>query len=110
MNANWKTGLWVAAAVILTLGVASTVFKQSASHAVPATDRPATAAQTMPNYSVVLTEGHNLIVTDNRTDTLYFYTIDKDKEIGSQLHLRGSMDLKLVGKDEIMPRHHKKHK
>jgi hypothetical protein len=56
-----------------------------------------------PHYSVVETEGHNLIVTDNRADVLYFYTIDKDKEIGSELKLRGKADLTQVGKDVIKP-------
>jgi hypothetical protein len=54
-------------------------------------------------YSVVETEAHNLIVTDNKTNTLYFYTIDKDKEVGSELKLRGSIDLNQVGKPAITP-------
>lgn len=61
------------------------------------------AASNGHRYSVVETEGHNLIVTDNQTETLYFYTIDKDKEIGSDLKLRGSVDLKQVGKAVIKP-------
>src|SRR5579859_505452 len=56
-----------------------------------------------PSYSVVETEGHNLIVTDNKTNTLYFYTIDKDAKIGSDLKLRGSVDLTQVGKAVITP-------
>jgi hypothetical protein len=55
------------------------------------------------HYTVVETEGHNLIVTDNQTDTLYFYTIDKDAKIGSDLKLRGKVDLKQVGKESIKP-------
>jgi hypothetical protein len=58
-----------------------------------------------PHYSVVATEGHNLIVTDNQTNKLYFYTIDKDKEIGTELHLRGTVDLEQVGKPVITPKH-----
>jgi hypothetical protein len=34
---------------------------------------------------------------------LYFYTIDKGKEIGSELKLRGQVDLKQVGKPIIKP-------
>jgi hypothetical protein len=56
-----------------------------------------------PRYSVIETEAHNLIVTDNKTNTLYFYTIDKDKEVGSELKLRGTIDLNQVGKTAIMP-------
>ena len=52
---------------------------------------------------MVETEGHNLLVTDNQTDILYFYTIDKDAKIGSDLKLRGKIDLKQVGKDVVKP-------
>ncbi len=58
-----------------------------------------------PRYSVVATEGHNLIVTDNSNHTLYFYTIERDKPIGSELYLRGTLDLTQVGKPVIKPRH-----
>jgi hypothetical protein len=53
------------------------------------------------HYTVVVTEGHNLLVTDNGTNKLYFYTIDKDKPIGSPLKLRASVDLTKVGEEEI---------
>jgi hypothetical protein len=56
-----------------------------------------------PHCTVVETEAHNLIVTDNRKEMLYFYTIDKDKEIDSELKLRGQIDLKQVGKPVIKP-------
>jgi len=58
-----------------------------------------------PRYNVVATEGHNLIVTDNSTNTLYYYTIEREKPIGSELHLRGTVDLTQVGKPVIKPRH-----
>jgi hypothetical protein len=57
-------------------------------------------------YSVVLTEGHNLLVTDNASNKLYFYTTDKDKPIGSPLKLRASLDLTKVGTDEIRITNH----
>lgn len=63
-----------------------------------------------PHYSVVETQAHNLIVTDNTTNTVYFYTIDKDKEIGSALRLRGTLDLAQVGKAVMTPKHHKMEK
>jgi hypothetical protein len=53
------------------------------------------------HYTVVMTEGHNLLVTDNGTNKLYFYTIDKDKPIGSPLKLRAEVDLSKVGEQEI---------
>jgi hypothetical protein len=53
------------------------------------------------HYTVIETSGHNLLVTDNTTNTLYFYTIDKEEKIGAPLKLRGSLDLTQVGKPEI---------
>jgi hypothetical protein len=52
-------------------------------------------------YTVVETQGHNLLVTDNSSNKLYFYTIDKDVPIGSPMKLRASLDLTQVGKEEI---------
>jgi hypothetical protein len=54
-----------------------------------------------PRYTVVETQGHNLLVTDNGTNKLYFYTVDKDKPLGSPLKLRASLDLTKVGMEEI---------
>lgn len=53
------------------------------------------------HYSVVMTEGHNLLVTDNAANKLFFYTIDKDAPIGSPLKLRASLDLTKVGQPEL---------
>jgi hypothetical protein len=53
------------------------------------------------HYTVVMTEAHNLLVTDNASNKLYFYTIDKDKPVGSPLKLRASVDLAQVGEQEI---------
>jgi hypothetical protein len=53
------------------------------------------------HYTVVMTEGHNLLVTDNGANKLFFYTIDKDAPLGSPLKLRASINLMDVGKDEI---------
>jgi hypothetical protein len=53
------------------------------------------------HYTVVITEAHNLLVTDNATNKLYFYTIDKDQPIGSPLKLRASVDLTQVGEEQI---------
>ena len=55
------------------------------------------------HYTVVETEGHNLVVTDNGSNTLYFYTVDKGKLPGSELKLRAKVDLNQVGKPTIMP-------
>ena len=52
-------------------------------------------------YTVVSTEGTNLLVTDNGTNTLYFYTIDEGGEPGDDLELRASIDLNKVGQPVI---------
>jgi len=101
-----RTGLLVA----LVLGVIVGAFLVG-NHAPPAFSR-ADEKRSVGNahYNVVETEGHNLIVTDNQTNTLYFYTIEKDKPIGSELHLRGSLDLTQVGKPVLRPKLHKEEK
>jgi hypothetical protein len=50
------------------------------------------------------TEGSNLIVVDNATNTLYFYTENPGKEVGDELHMRGSIDLNDVGKPVLKPK------
>jgi hypothetical protein len=97
MSAHWKTRLSVG--VIAVLAVALIILAQL-QPARAYRDAPSGAC---PHYTVVMTEGHNLIVTDNQNETLYFYTIDKDKEIGSDLKLRGKVDLKQVGKEVVSP-------
>jgi hypothetical protein len=62
------------------------------------------AQGTVVHYTVVETEGHNLVVTDNATNTLYFYTVDKGQAPGSDLKLRASVDLSQVGKPVIKPK------
>jgi hypothetical protein len=65
--------------------------------------RPQTVAQqpgsaATAKYCVIDTEGTNLTVVDNATNTLYYYTVEPGKEPGDELHLRGSIDLSQVGK------------
>jgi hypothetical protein len=97
MNAIWKKGTGLAAAAALVVVVVAALCRQ------PALAQREGGAAASPRYSVVDSEGHNLIVTDNQTNTLYFYTIDKDAKIGSDLNLRGSIDLKQVGKPVLKP-------
>jgi hypothetical protein len=98
MSANWKNRMPLAVgAALVVLALVITSRWQPAR-----ADKDA-AASCCQRYSVLDTEGHNLIVTDNQTNTLYFYTIDKDKPIGSELKLRGTIDLSQVGKPIIKP-------
>ena len=99
MNAAWKNRL---SAALVALVVAGGLFALSRLQPARAA-RDDAAPVTGPRYSVVETEAHNLIVTDNKSNTLYFYTIDKEKEVGSELKLRGTIDLNQVGKSTITP-------
>jgi hypothetical protein len=99
MNANWKNRLPLVLAALLLVAAAVII----TSRWQPARAAGQSAPVTGPRYSVVETQGHNLIVTDNRREILYFYTIDKDARIGSELKLRGKVNLKLVGKQVIKP-------
>jgi hypothetical protein len=56
------------------------------------------------HYSVIETQGTNLLVTDNHANRLYFYTVDRGAAVGSPLKLRGSVDLNQVGQPSITPR------
>jgi hypothetical protein len=99
MNASWKNRLAAGTlALVVLAGLVALVLLQPAHAA-----RDDASAAATPHYTVVETEAHNLIVTDNKTNTVYFYTIDKDKEVGSELKLRGSIDLSQVGKSTIVP-------
>jgi hypothetical protein len=97
MNANWKNRLPLVLAALLVVAAALII----TSRWQPAQAAGKSAPVTGPRYSVVETQGHNLIVTDNRKEMLYFYTIEKDAKIGSELKLRGQVNLKQVGKEEI---------
>jgi hypothetical protein len=57
----------------------------------------------VPKYTVVDTEGTNLLVVDNAKNVLYFYTCDQGKSAGEALKLRGSIDLNQVGQPTIKP-------
>ncbi len=97
MKASWKNvGLAILSGALTAAVImfCSSTPKAVAAHA----DQDARATS---HYSVVMTEGHNLLVADNNSNNLYFYTIDKDKPIGSPLKLRASIDLTKVGQAEI---------
>jgi hypothetical protein len=96
MTTNWKNRLPLAIVAVLAVAVVVLAFTTR-----PALGRAEEGRAASPHYSVVLTEGHNLLVTDNGANKIYFYTIDKDKPIGSPLKLRASMDLTKVGQDVI---------
>jgi hypothetical protein len=99
MTKTWTRGYWFLTVAVLIAGAA--LF---ASRPVPASTAGHDAkVASDTHYTVVETEGHNLVVTDNASNTLYFYTVDKGKAPGSELKLRAKVDLNQVGKPTIMP-------
>lgn len=98
MSANLKGGLVVALAVVVGLAIGLMASKSS-----PAVAGAEGQAAGVARYNVVWTEGTNLMVTDNQTNTLYFYCIDRDAEVGADLKLRGTIRLDQVGKPTIRP-------
>ena len=99
MNATWKTRMPLAAVAGLVL--IALIFTARSQ---PVRAEREAGATSGPRYSVIETAAHNLIVTDNQTNTLYFYTVDKGKPIGSELKLRGSIDLTKVGGPTLKPK------
>jgi hypothetical protein len=95
MKASWKNAVLAVLAGVVT---ASLIMYCSSPPKVRADEGKAAGPG---RYTVVMTEGHNLLVADNGSNNLYFYTIDKDKPIGSPLKLRASIDLTKVGQPEI---------
>ena len=99
-NSGNRMALILAAALVV-VGVQAVVNSQ------PAQKLREGGSSAAAHYTVVATEGHNLIVTDNHSNELFFYTIDQNAEVGSELKLRGRVDLSQVGKPEIKPVTHK---
>jgi hypothetical protein len=102
--------LWAVALVVLGVGLAVYAFKPSfttAQQPEVKVVQPPGGSIGGPKYTVIDTQGTNLLVVDNATNTLFYYTVDPDKQVGDELKLRGSLDLNLVGKPSIKPVVHK---
>jgi hypothetical protein len=93
-----ESRFWAVVVLVFGLGLALNALRPVAGTA----QQPGSPAS--PKYSVVETEGTNLLVVDNSTNTMYYYTVDPGKEVGEELHLRGSIDLTEVGKPAIKPK------
>lgn len=96
---TWKTLGWGMALVLLVVALAVFGFQ-------PRTQAEQGGAQVEAGarYTVVDTDASNLIVVDNKSNMLYFYTEEPGQEVGKDLHLRGSIDLSEVGKAVIKPK------
>jgi hypothetical protein len=107
MNKVLTRRLFVELALVVALAVMALVGIRQAALGKAEDEAKASGG---PRYTVVETQGHNLLVTDNATNKLYFYTVDKDKPVGSPLKLRASLDLTQVGQPEIKITDHRKNK
>ena len=103
MNRPYKLTLLAGLTVVMMVGLALGTFLAPPPFATAQQPEAATV-----RYTVVHTEGTNVIVTDNKSNTLYFYTVDPGSEAGSDLKLRGSLDLNQVGKQVLTPKLFKK--
>jgi hypothetical protein len=93
---NWKSGMLFLAGAFMIAGALILTNRESAQGQ---GGKMGGGGQ----YTVVATDGAHIIVTDNAAAKLYFYAIDKDGKIGDELKLRGSLDLKDVGKASMKP-------
>jgi hypothetical protein len=98
---NSKTLGWVTALAVLVICLGWFEFRPRVE--AQQGNGPAMAGK----YTVVDTEGTNLVVVDNAKNTLYFYTVEPGKECGDDLHLRGSIDLSHVGQAILTGKKHK---
>ncbi len=96
MNVNWKSRLPMVLAAALVMAALIVVVRYQPARA----ERLAEPASG-PRYTVIETQGFNLLVTDNADNKLYYYATDKDVPVGSPLKLRASLDLTKVGKEEV---------
>jgi hypothetical protein len=95
---TWKNGMLFLAAAAMIAGAILLTNRESAQGQVGGGKGGMGGGA---RYTVVETQAHNLLVTDNGTNTLYYYTADKDAKVGADLKLRGSIDLSQVGTDVV---------
>ena len=98
MRRNVALGLLLAGST----GLAGWLVGTSAPRAVAQDPKSASG-----RYSVIETDILSLIVADNQTNTVYLYTVNQNDKPGSDLHLRGSLDLSQVGQEVLKPKKHK---
>ena len=97
MSLRSTSSLIIGVAILLVAGIAIGMSLNSPTVA----QGPGGSANA--RFSVVETDGISLIVTDNQKNTVFFYTVDQDAKPGSDLHLRGTIDLGSVGQATIKP-------
>lgn len=100
MNSFWKSPAVAVLVSILVIGAVIGLYFFQPAHGLAQKEGGSTSAR----YTVVHTEGTNIIVTDNKTSTVYFYTVDPGTEPGSDLKLRATLDLTQVGEPVLKPK------
>ena len=96
MRVNWKNRVPMVVGAILLVAALIVMIRSQ-----PVQAQRAEAAGSGARYTVIETQGFNLLVTDNATNKLFYYATDKEAPVGSPMKLRASLDLTQVGKDEI---------
>src|SRR5260370_39295655 len=99
MSLRWKTSIVFAVVAALVGGLVLGMSLSQPAHAGGA----GKGAVVAPRYSGVHTEGTELIVQDNKSDTLCFYTIYAEEKPGAVLQLRGSGELSQTGQAMTAP-------
>ena len=97
MTRNWKTG----AVLVVGVGVGAFLAGTNAPVAVGQGGRP---TPPVGAFTVVETDATNLLVVDNTSNTLFYYTIEPGQKPGADMHLRGSIDLSQVGQPVLKPK------
>jgi hypothetical protein len=100
MNSAWKFLGTIVLVPALVVGILTGMNLLQPTSSLAQKDQGAPGSR----YTVVHTEGTNIIVTDNKTNTVYYYTVDPGSEPGSDLKLRGSLDLSQIGEQVIKPK------
>jgi hypothetical protein len=95
MNGNWKVGVSLLGVVL----VVAVLLLLQPGHSVVAMQKADGGA----SYTVVASDGTHLVVTDNKSNKLYFYAIEQGGKPGDELKLRGSFNLEDVGKPAMQP-------
>ncbi len=101
MFANWKNRMPMVVGVALLTAALIVVARSQ-----PVQAQREAVAGPAPRYTVIETQGFNLLVADNAANKLYFYATDKDVPVGSPLKLRASLDLSKVGQEQLTIKAH----
>ena len=98
MKKMWQGGSFVVVAFVVGVATAVLLNTGPTSFGRAAEEAKSTGPA---RYTVIETQGFNLLVTDNAANKLYYYATDKDVPVGAPLKLRASLDLSQIGEAEI---------